>query len=643
MARLYDDTIGLPKLPWEKIKRFNLDELDITATLGEGTYGETKLGTIKSTGEEIILKFFKDYDRVLNDDITHELIFLTYLNQFPDTKTVKLYGYILDDSKPFDLKFGLVLEKLEKTLGGFTKRKKDDDTAFRGRLTPKEYKLLFYKMLKGLANIHGLGIVHNDIKLENIMISRTDIRYIDFGLSKYLGITPLKPNVENYITTEVFMAPDKKDTKSEKYIDGNRHSYGSDVYSLGVTFLDMLYRNYWVYRWTPDDILCLDQEDLSVSGDSCKDFIIDRLKIDIIKGDSLPMIDGSNGFDLIHKMINPDAKKRISAKEALLHPYFSDILALETTETLERILALGGARLEFLERDLYMGISQEIYDNKNFEIGYINEIFENTKNDVINVSGIKLTGKHLMSIDYILYIIKGEYFSKTYSLIALLSTINYIRRLDFSSPPYFSTVEITMFFSFFDSAFNYVHYVEDRLLRSFNGRKAIEYKEYIPKLLENYSTDFITIPNQIDYVILKLQYEFKDPRILPFLEELKDYLIMYCIFLCFTPANMNKTNWELISVLTTHIISYLVDIPVTDLLARPIIEGLILGDYLETIKSIHTEILMILIVLEKQYKFKPDTVENLYEIQNKLFSIIANKSKPTPVLPPSTTIEPPKP
>ena len=48
-------------------------------------------------------------------------------------------------------------------------------------------KKILKRILKGLANLHSLGIAHRDIKMDNIMLREKDnpksVVIIDFGLS----------------------------------------------------------------------------------------------------------------------------------------------------------------------------------------------------------------------------------------------------------------------------------------------------------------------------------------------------------------------------------------------------------------------------------------------------------------------------
>lgn len=104
-----------------------------------------------------------------------------------------------------------------------------------GNPSPALRKRVLMQLLSAVAYIHRCGLVHNDIKPENIMITRADnsVRLIDFGLAdndafflaRTLGCTPA------YASPELLAREDGIDTRS-------------DIYSLGVIIKEMFGKRY---------------------------------------------------------------------------------------------------------------------------------------------------------------------------------------------------------------------------------------------------------------------------------------------------------------------------------------------------------------------------------------------------------------
>ncbi|HET7599926.1 MAG TPA: protein kinase [Gemmatimonadales bacterium] len=107
----------------------------------------------------------------------------------------------------------------------------------RGRLPVEEVRRIMKETADALSAAHALGVIHRDIKPDNILLEGTRGRVMvtDFGIAKALstasGATLTGAGVA--IGTPAFMSPEQ--AAGERDIDGR-----SDIYSLGIVAFQML-------------------------------------------------------------------------------------------------------------------------------------------------------------------------------------------------------------------------------------------------------------------------------------------------------------------------------------------------------------------------------------------------------------------
>ena len=100
------------------------------------------------------------------------------------------------------------------------------------RLEPKRALDIAIQVARGLKVLHANGIIHRDVKPENILIEPSGrVRVSDYGLSKPKDDAGLTQEGE-ILGTVAFIDPE--------LLVGGRSDFASDIYALGVTLFEMI-------------------------------------------------------------------------------------------------------------------------------------------------------------------------------------------------------------------------------------------------------------------------------------------------------------------------------------------------------------------------------------------------------------------
>lgn len=102
-----------------------------------------------------------------------------------------------------------------------------------GGISSMQAERFLLQTAEALDYIHAAGIIHRDLKPENILVlNEKQARLGDFGTARLPGETSSLEELKNGVGTMDYMAPE--------VLEGKKCTHQSDVYSLGVTFYEML-------------------------------------------------------------------------------------------------------------------------------------------------------------------------------------------------------------------------------------------------------------------------------------------------------------------------------------------------------------------------------------------------------------------
>lgn len=199
--------------------------------LGEGSFGVANLIQSNLTNIEYVCK---DID-------------LSDLNEESEKKALAEVSVLRKCKHPNIISFKevFITRKPQRVLHLITEYADSGDLGFHliKQKEKKEYfeeKLIINWLIQtclGLKYIHNLHVIHRDMKPQNIFLTKKGIIKIgDFGISKVLDRN--HSDTKTQIGTPLYMPPE--------IINTQKYDYKADIWSLGVTFFELInfYRPY---------------------------------------------------------------------------------------------------------------------------------------------------------------------------------------------------------------------------------------------------------------------------------------------------------------------------------------------------------------------------------------------------------------
>uniref|UniRef100_A0A8C2W642 mitogen-activated protein kinase n=1 Tax=Chinchilla lanigera TaxID=34839 RepID=A0A8C2W642_CHILA len=190
-------------------------------------------------------------------------------------------------------------------------------------LSEDRIQFLVYQILKGLKYIHAAGVIHRDLKPGNLAVNEDcELKILDFGLARQAD-----SEMTGYVVTRWYRAP-------EVILNWMHYTQTVDIWSVGCIMAEMITGK---TLFKGNDHLDQLKEIMKVTGTPPAEFV-QKLQSaeaknymkglpELEKKDFASILTSASpmAVSLLEKMLVLDSEQRVTAAEALAHPYFESL------------------------------------------------------------------------------------------------------------------------------------------------------------------------------------------------------------------------------------------------------------------------------------------------------------------------------
>ncbi|CAM9735629.1 unnamed protein product, partial [Heterosigma akashiwo] len=321
-ARVYTDVnVHRPREYWDYeslvVNWGDQEDYEVIRKIGRGKYSEVFEGMNVVNNTKCVIKILKP---VKKKKIKREIKILQ--NLCGGTNIIQLLDVVRD---PQSKTPSLVFEYINNT----------DFKILYPTLTDYDIRYYVYELLKALDYCHSNGICHRDVKPHNVMIDHEQrkLRLIDWGLAEFYH-PGREYNVR--VASRYFKGP-------ELLVDFQEYDYSLDMWSLGCMFAGMIFRKEPFFHGhdnydqlvkiakvlgTDELFQYLDTYDLEL--DAQFDGILGRHSKKpwqrFVTAENQHLV-SEEAVDFVGKLLRYDHQERLTAREAMDHPYFAAVRA----------------------------------------------------------------------------------------------------------------------------------------------------------------------------------------------------------------------------------------------------------------------------------------------------------------------------
>ena len=221
-----------PKAIGERRRNKKITEFDIVRDMGEGAYGKVVLAQHKHDSPYTVIIKCIDKERILVDTwvrdrdlgtIPSEIQIMSTLMREPHVNIMRIIDFFEDD-KYYYLETPIFGDPPAIDLFDYIEVRKG--------MSEHQCQSIFKQIVLAVYHLHKHGIVHRDIKDENVIVDeRGIIKLIDFGSAGYTKLGPF----DVFVGTIDYASPEV--LRGEKY-----EGKPQDIWALGILLYTMLYK-----------------------------------------------------------------------------------------------------------------------------------------------------------------------------------------------------------------------------------------------------------------------------------------------------------------------------------------------------------------------------------------------------------------
>ena len=257
--------------------------------LGEGRFSTVYEAQNRITDIMRAMKIIKKEEHYSEEDEKEVINEVNILKTMDHPNIVKLFEFYSNEKQ-----YSIIMEYCK---GG----KLNTEIRNYAPFDEKYSAYIMYQIFSAINYCHNMNIIHRDLKPENILIvnrnkknNYPNIKIGDFGMSKMVE----KDSLQNQIVgTIYYVAPE---------VILKKYNEKCDIWSCGVIMYVLLSKKPPFGGYTEEEIISNILKGV---------YDIEKPPFDKIS---------KNALDLIQKLLNKDINKRISAQEALNHPWFKE-------------------------------------------------------------------------------------------------------------------------------------------------------------------------------------------------------------------------------------------------------------------------------------------------------------------------------